>query len=342
MKYRDLGSTGLRISEIGFGCGDNAGLMIAGTFPEQRAVAARALELGINYFDTAAGYGSNQSEASLGKVLEELGARPIINTKVEITLEQTSDVAGAVIASVEGSLKRLRVERVDIVEIHNSPVYERPAEFTGWLPLFLHEYLGPRGALEGLEKLRSDGKVRHFGLVNERECPELARQLIDTGAFSIINVQYNVQYNLINPTAGMPLPSGLEVSLDNGDVITYAASHGMGTAIFSPLARGVLTDRSIADGYRHPLAGAGILRNRDAYEAQLARGRALAFLANEGRTLSQAAIRFILMHPGVTTVLGGFSAMEHLEEMVVAPDLPELSTEEMARVEAVWHANFAS
>ncbi|MFN0074604.1 MAG: aldo/keto reductase [Chloroflexota bacterium] len=338
MKYRSLGTTGLNLSEIGFGCGDNAGLMIAGTLREQCAVAARAFELGINYFDTAAGYGSTRSEETLGKVLKELGARPIINTKVEITLEQTADVASAVVASVEASLQRLQIEQVDIVEIHNSPVHARPIEFSGWLPLLLHEYLGPRGALEGLERLRSAGKVRFFGLVNERPDVDLARELIATGAFVLINVQYN----LINPSAGQPIPAGLDLALDNGDIITYAASRGVGTAIFSPLARGVLTQASLIDGSRHPLAGDGILRDKTAYEAQLARGRALQFLASDKHTLSQAAIRFILMHPGVTTVLGGFSAMEHLEEMTRVPELAELSEADMARVQAAWHANFAA
>jgi L-glyceraldehyde 3-phosphate reductase len=338
MRYRSLGSTGLDLSEIGFGCGDNAGLMIAGTFAEQCAIAERALELGINYFDTAAGYGSTRSEETVGKVLKEIGARPIINTKVEITLEQTADVARAVVESVEGSLRRLQIDQVDIVEIHNSPVHKRQESFTGWLPMLLHEYLGPSGALEGLERLRSAGKVRFIGLVNERPDVDLARTLIDTGSFSIINVQYN----LINPSAGMSLPEGLEVGLDNGDIIDYAAAHHVGTAIFSPLARGVLTQMSLADGSRHPLAGQGILRDRAAYEGQLARGRALAFLANEQRTLSQAAIRFILMHPGVTVVLGGFSAMEHLQEMANVPDMPALTLEEMDRVRQVWQSNFAA
>jgi L-glyceraldehyde 3-phosphate reductase len=338
MRYRPLGATGLELSEIGFGCGDNAGLMIAGTLGEQCAIAVRALELGINYFDTAAGYGSTRSEETVGKVLREIGARPIINTKVEITIEQTADVASAVVASVEGSLRRLQIDQVDIVEIHNSPVHRRPDTFTGWLPMLLHEYLGPSGALEGLDRLRSAGKVRFFGLVNERPDVDLARELIDTGAFAIINVQYN----LINPTAGMPLPDGLEVSLDNGDIIDYAAEHGVGTAIFSPLARGVLTQTSLADGSRHPLAGEGILRDRAAYEAQLARGRTLMFLANEQRTLSQAAIRFILMHPGVTTVLGGFSAMEHLEDMAAAPEMAALTSEELESVQRIWRSNFAT
>ncbi len=283
-------------------------------------------------------YGSTRSEETVGNVLKEIGARPIVNTKVEVTLEQTTDVAAAVVQSVEDSLKRLRIDQVDIVEIHNSPVHQRPMEFTGWLPMLIHEYLGPRGALEGLQRLRSAGKVRFFGLVNERPDVDLARQLIDTGAFSIINVQYN----LINPTAGMPLPEGLTVPLDNGNMIGYASEHGVGTAIFSPLARGVLTQKSVVDGWRHPLAGEGILRDRATYEAQLDRGRALMFLANEGRTLSQAAIRFILMHPGVTTVLGGFSEMQHLEEMTEVPEMAELSEEEMDRVRQAWSRNFAT
>jgi aryl-alcohol dehydrogenase-like predicted oxidoreductase len=338
MRYRELGQTGLRISEIGFGCGDNAGLMIAGSLEEQCQVAQRALDLGINYFDTAAGYGTHKSETSLGQVLRRLGVRPVINTKVEVEPSQVDDVAAAVVASVEGSLERLQLDSVDIVMIHNSPVFKRADYSGGWMPMTIEEYLGPQGALEGMERLRRDGKARFFGIVNERQDVELARLLIDTGRFALLNVQCN----LINPTALMPVPPGLKVDLDNGAIIPYAAARGVGTAIFSPMARGALTDQSAGDGSRHPLAGTSVTRNPDAYQGLLAKGRALRFLAHDGCTLSQAAARFLLMHPGVTTVLGGFTAAQHVEDLAAAPEMDPLSEQEMARVAMVWRSNFGA
>src|SRR5207244_2210621 len=74
MKYRPLGKTGFRVSEIGFGCGDNAGLIVNGTAAERREVVERALAVGINYFDTADHYGDGKSERNLGETLREIGA----------------------------------------------------------------------------------------------------------------------------------------------------------------------------------------------------------------------------------------------------------------------------
>jgi aryl-alcohol dehydrogenase-like predicted oxidoreductase len=162
------------------------------------------------------------------------------------------------------------------------------------------------------------------------------RQLLDTNVFRMINVPYT----LLNPTAGMAKPEGLEVDRDFGGVIHDAYAHGVGTAIYSPLAGGFLTDPIVAGGARHPLAGP---RNpaSEAYQRTLEMARALSFLRREGtHTLAQAAIRFILMHQGVTVVLGGFSAMDHLEEIVPVSGADPLAPELMARIEMVWRANF--
>jgi aryl-alcohol dehydrogenase-like predicted oxidoreductase len=83
MQYRRIGATDLSISEIGFGCGGNAGLMVRGELPEQIRVIERALALGITYFDNAPDYGNGRAEENLGRALKELGARPVINSKVE-------------------------------------------------------------------------------------------------------------------------------------------------------------------------------------------------------------------------------------------------------------------
>src|SRR5438093_6880703 len=106
MKYRPVGNTGLNISEIGFGTGGTAGLMINGTYDEQLHTVARALELGINYFDESPDYGDGVSETNLGRILKELGATPVITTKVEVREENLGDIAGHVERSVEASLAR--------------------------------------------------------------------------------------------------------------------------------------------------------------------------------------------------------------------------------------------
>ena len=82
MRYRPLGATGLSISEIGVGCGGTSGLMGRGTAKQRSAVVSRAIELGINYFDTAPAYDGTRSETGLGETLKELGATPVIGTKV--------------------------------------------------------------------------------------------------------------------------------------------------------------------------------------------------------------------------------------------------------------------
>ena len=115
MEYRQVGHTELRISEIGFGCGGNAGLMVRGSPVEQRRVVERAIELGINYFDNAPDYGNGAAEENLGRVLKELQLRPVITSKVEVRHTDLGDIAGHVVRSTEESLQRLGVDYVDIL-----------------------------------------------------------------------------------------------------------------------------------------------------------------------------------------------------------------------------------
>jgi L-glyceraldehyde 3-phosphate reductase len=115
--------------------------------------------------------------------------------------------------------------------------------------------------------------------------------------------------------------------------------HGAGAAIINPLGWGVLTDLATSGGPRHPQAGTNITRNADAYARSVARAAQFRFLARDGRTLAQAAVQFALRHPAVTMVLGGFTAVEHVEEMVGALTAPPLSTQDLARIELAWRGN---
>jgi aryl-alcohol dehydrogenase-like predicted oxidoreductase len=336
MQYRTMGNTGVSVSEIAFGTGGNAGLMIQGTFEEQVRAAARAIELGINYFDESPDYGGGVSETNLGKVLKELGVRPLINTKVEVRNEDLDDIAGHVERSVDASLERLGVDSVDIVQIHNGPVATKP-ELKGrqYNILWIEDYLRPQGALEGLQRLQRAGKTRFIGFICRGNDGAQVRQLIDTGCFNLINLIYT----LVNPSAGRTDIPGFRPQPDFGGVIDYAASHGVGVAVYSPLGSGVLTDTILNDHSAHRLAHVA-RRDSEAYQANVKRAKALGFLSRPGRTMAQAAKRFILDHPGVTTVLGGFSGLEHIEEAVPASGAPPLTAEEMARVEMIWRSNF--
>lgn len=335
MKYRTIGSTGMKVSEIGFGTGDNAGLMVKGTAEQQVEAVERALELGINYFDTSPDYGKGVAETNIGKVMREIGFRPYITTKVEIMPDELDHIADAVVESVDDSLKRLGVDFVDVVQIHNPPSAETDTTVPGWLHLGLSDYLGPGGALEGLERVRRAGKTRFFGFANEDAGAEAVHTLLETREFHLINVWYD----LLNPTAGMDRPDGLDIQHDYGRLVDRAHELGVGVSVIRPLAGGVLTDHAVAGGGRHALAGGGLTRNADMYQAMVQRALPFAFLSRPGQKLSDAAYRFILQHPGVTTVLGGYSELSHLEEASGNSGANPLSDEDMARLETVWRSN---
>ena len=108
MEYRVLGRTDLRVSAFGFGCGNVGGLMIRGTRADRERAVARALELGVNFFDTAPLYGDGVSEEHLGEALQALRAQCLVATKVRLGADGLADPAKAVARSLETSLRRLR------------------------------------------------------------------------------------------------------------------------------------------------------------------------------------------------------------------------------------------
>ena len=342
VNYRELGHTGVKVSEIGFGCGGNAGLMVKGTPREQRAAVSRALELGVNYFDQAPDYGDGVSERNLGRVLKDLRASPYMTSKVEVRAENLDDIAGHVVRSVEGSLTRLGVDHLDFLEIHNGPVLHRPEQSgRGYLHLSVEDYLRDGGALEGLQRVQQSGKARFIGFITRGNDFDAALQLINTGAFSLINLSVN----LLNPSAGVK-PAEMRIDHDYGGILGYAAAHGVGTAIYSPLASGLLNDNAVSGGAAHPTARGR--RTSAAAETMLRQAKALSFLSQklnpnaqtEDHNLAEAGLRFVLSLEGVTTVLGGFSDKEQLEEAAVCSGKGPLSAQNMALVEEVWRTKF--
>ncbi|GAC1322389.1 MAG: aldo/keto reductase [Chloroflexota bacterium] len=337
MQYRRVGQTDLRLPEIGFGTGDNAGLMVLADASTRRAAVKRALELGVTYFDTSPDYGKGRSEVHLGDTLKELGETATITTKVEIMPEHLGMIGQRVEASVRESLFRLGLPSVDVVQIHNPPASQHNAAIRQWTPITVEDMLAPGGALEALKRLRDEGKVRYLGFACERAEPDAVKQLLDTGEFQLINVWFN----LLNPTAGMKTRSDLDVMDDYGQIINYAHERGVGVAVIRPLAAGALTRQAHTGEGRHPLASSfHMSTSMNAYTAEVRKAGAFAFLVREDRSLSQAAYRFLLQHPGVTTVISGPSDLSQLEEVASWSDTPPLSDDEMHKIENVWNANF--
>src|SRR6201993_5153307 len=119
MEIRTLGRTGLKVSALGFGCGAVGGLMVRGSPGNQERAVARAIELGISYFDTAAMYGNGESERNLGRVMKSLRPDIRVGTKVRIPADERTRITAAVTASLEASLQRLQLEQVDLFQLHN-------------------------------------------------------------------------------------------------------------------------------------------------------------------------------------------------------------------------------
>src|SRR3989338_4261783 len=119
MEHRELGRTGLAVSLLGFGCGNVGGLLVRGTPAVRERAVARAVELGVNYFDTAPLYGDGRSEEHLGQVLRALRPAGYVRAQVRPAPAGLGNAPGAIARSLEASLRRLGLERVDLLQLHN-------------------------------------------------------------------------------------------------------------------------------------------------------------------------------------------------------------------------------
>ncbi len=323
MKYRALGSTGLQVSELGFGCGIIGGLLVRGEYPLMREAVARALELGITYFDTASLYGNGQSEANLGATLRELRADPIVGTKVRLKPPDLDRIEAAIAESVEASLRRLGRERVDLVHLHNPFLSHSGRDVAG---VTLHHF---SAVLRAFEALGRQGKTRFWGITGLGETAML-HQVVAAGGFHTIQSLYN----LLNPSAGRQMAPGFPFQ-DYGQLIDRAAGKQMGVIAIRVLAGGALSGTPD----RHPVAARTVnpIATESDYAADVTRARRLTFLVEQGivGSLVEAAIRFAVSKPEVSTALVGVSNLEQLEQAVACANRGPLPAEVLDRLHQV-------
>ncbi|HMF48080.1 MAG TPA: aldo/keto reductase [Candidatus Saccharimonadales bacterium] len=329
MQYRNIGQTGLRVSEIGFGCGNNAVLMVKAPYEEQVKTVRRALDAGINFFDTAFAYGLGKSEENLGRILKDLGANPVISTKIRLEADAVSDVKAATVRAVEAGLKRLGRDRVDFVQLHTRVTLERGADKR--FSLTPTDVLGPNGVIAGFKAMRDRGNAGFFGFSGLGD-PKALHELVDSSEFH----GFQCYYNLLNPSAGHAVPPEFS-ALDYGLILDRAAAKGMGAFVIRVLAAGALTSDPSTGG-----GGSGqTLSPGSDYPMDLQRAEKVQVaLGVDKKNLTQAAIRFGLMNPKVSTVLVGFSNTTHVDEAVACTGASGLSDEQMGQVRKLWQTDF--
>ena len=323
MQSRSLGKTGLTVSTLGFGCGNVGGLIIRGTPAERERAVARAMELGVNYFDTAPSYGDGESERNLGQVLKALKARVQVGTKFRLDPHELHDIPGAIARSLDQSLKRLAMERVDLFQLHN-----RIESARGAGALSLGDVLNE--VVPAVQKLRQQGKVGFCGITALGETRAL-RQAIDSGTIDTAQVCYN----LLNPSAGIAVPSGFPAQ-DFGGLLNRTRERRMGVIVIRVLAAGALSGVEA----RHPVAVPSVdpIATAPDYRTDVTRAQRLGALVREGHAgnLIEASIRLAVSSDAVSTVLVGYSSLEHLEAAAAAVNRGPLPPATLQRLGALW------
>lgn len=329
MRYRKHGRTGLEVSEVSFGCGGTGGVLTAGGPAEQERTVGAALDAGINLFDTSPVY---HSEEALGRALERLKADPVVETKVMLTPDQIgtpADLAAAVRRSVEGSLTRMRRETLDVVHLHNRVGEQRQdmPEAAGGAVLTQDDILGEDGFVPTLEELRQEGKLRFIGF-GAFGSVRTAHELLDSGRFDSVLVYHN----LLNPSAGMPMPVSYRHK-DYAAIVPKAEALGAGVVALRCLAAGALTSAE----QPHALAKTHPPLDAVEYAADRVRARSFDWLVHDSQNLAQAALRFVLGTTGVTTALIGFSDPDQVTELCGEQDAGALTAAEWDELRAMYN-----
>ncbi len=313
MKYRTLGKTGLKVSEVGFGAwaigGNNYGNSYGPT-DDQVSIAAveRAFELGCNFYDTADVYGHGHSEQPLGQALKGHRNEVILATKVGGDFyhdppRMNFNPDYLEFASAK-SCERLQTDYIDLYQLHNPPI----------------QLLKNGKIFEGLEKLKDSGRIRHYGV--SIHDPQEGLLWMKYGKLAAVQVVFN----LLRQEAKNQL---------------FQAAREQNVAIIArePLSNGFLSGKFNIDS----TFPSGDIRSnfpRNYLVGLIRAAQQLRLLESKTRTLAQASIRFALDHKDVSTVIPGAKTPQQTEENIKASELPSLTGEELLRIRYLREKGF--
>ncbi len=313
MEKRKLGWTDLELSVVGLGTWalGGAGWRFSwGPQDDRDSIATihRAFDLGVNWLDTAAVYGLGHSEEVVGQALSTMREKPLVATKCSRVWDAAGNIESnlrreSVRRELEASLKRLRLECIDLYQIH----WPRPDEDIeeGW---------------QTLEDLRREGKIRYIGVCN-------------------FNRAQLERIQAIAPVASLQPPYSMLRREIESEILPYCAEHRIGVVPYSPMQKGILTDAFSRERVAALQPGDHRLNDPmfqgQALEANLKLVDGLRGMAREkGCTVAQLAIAWVLRRPEVTSAIVGARRPAQIEETVGAAEV-RLSAEEIQRIEAL-------
>jgi aryl-alcohol dehydrogenase-like predicted oxidoreductase len=320
VNYRRLGRTGLEVSEVGYGAwGIGQSMWLGAEDDESLAALNRAIDLGVTLIDTALGYGNGHSEQLVGEAVRSRSERIVVATKIPPKngiwpAPDGIDPEDAfpddwVRSCTERSLSNLGLETIDVQQFH----------------VWSDDWVGRGTWLEAIEQLKSEGRIRAFGVSINDHQPSNAIRLIESGAVDTVQVIYNV----------------FDQSPED-ELLDACAEHGIGVLARVPFDEGSLTG-AIGPDTEFP---EGDFRNRyfrDDRTAQVdERVRAiLEDLGIERTELAEVALRYILSHPAVSSAIPGMRTVRNVERNAAVGDGRGLPAEQVAALKKHrWDRNF--
>ena len=316
MNYRDLGETGMRVSEISLGTWAFGSEWGEVSDEDSYAALNRAIDLGVNFLDTADVYGDGRSEKLIGRLLRDRpGDEIFVATKAGRRLDPHTAEGydyERLSAFVERSLENLGVEALDLLQLHCPPTeaYRQDETF------------------EALDLLQEGGKIKNYGVSVERV--EEARMALSYPGVKTVQIIFNI---FRQKPAEEFFPLGEE--------------RNVGVLARVPLASGLLSGKMSADRVFAPDDHRNFNREGEAFdrgetfsgvpfEKGLEAAEELKELVPEGYTLAQLALRWILMHPAVSCAIPGAKRPDQVEDNLAAAQMPPLSGETMERIRGIY------
>ena len=302
---RRLGKTELQVPVVAFGAGPVSGLMTGDDHALQLAVVQRALQNGINWFDTAAGYGQGASESNLGRCLSALPNADMVQvaTKVRLLFTDPRTLKQQIYDGIHQSLERLKRKSVTLLQLHNGITVQRNDEP---FSVAAADVAVAGEIMQALIELKKRGLARFIGLTGTG-CSTSLRTVIRSGVFDTIQIPYN----LLNPSAGQKMDED-SVDRNYGNVLADCLKMDMGAFAIRIFAGGALLGRSAsAHTLKTPFFPLELYR-QDVIKSDSLRQE---YGVNN---LTQRAIQFTLQHPAVHSAIIGFGASQEIDAAINA------------------------